>query len=319
MPSKFVLDKSFYTYNFYNKARNVITEKYPIVVPSYNSAKYSRFLNFVKNNTTENDYWPIYLVVRNSQKAAYEETYSNIPGITFIAMEDTLINNSGKVRREINNYFTGKYKTIFVMDDDVIPRFMARAVRAEDSTDRYFYDKSMSNVVNLFSMWQVSHDWLMKKHPHAIMSFLYNIDFIFEMKYGLDHAYTLGGKAGCAMAIELNRLKAIDLNYLSNDEINGAFDDADLIVRGLEKKVYPIKIAFMTCDYIKMSLNVRGTQDKDRDNRVRRQWQALYDLYNNNNYLKINKKGNLLIGWRKFFRENYPNVDTNGSIYDAIK
>lgn len=323
MATKFTLDKSFYTYEFYENARKKIKKKIPIVIPSYNASENNILLEFIRENTTKKDYWPVYVVVRNTQKNAYEKSYSDIPGITFIGMKDELIAGSGKVRREINNYFTEKYKSIFVMDDDTIPRFMARAIRS-DGAERYSIDKSKTNIVNLFSMWQLAHEWLMKNYPQATMTFLYNVGFIFDLKYSRNQCYTLGGKAGCAMCLELDRLKQYNLNYLSNEEINGGFDDADLLIRGLPYKVYPIKIAFMTCDFPPMSVDCRGSQKADDsvDNRILRQWKALYDIYKDHDfikkYIKLNKKGNLIINWRRFFKDNYPDIATRGSIYDKI-
>ena len=324
MASKFKLDESFYTYEFYNKAPSLIKKKIPIVIPSYNASENNILLDFIRENTTKKSYWPVYVVVRNTQKAAYEKNYGDIPGITFIGMEDELIAGSGKVRREINNYFTGKFKSIFVMDDDTIPKFMTRAVRSTDGTERYSVDKTKTNVVNLFSMWQLAHEWLMKNYPHAMMTFLYNVGFIFAMKYATNQCYTLGGKAGCAMCLELDRLKEYNLNYLSNEEINGGFDDADLLIRGLPYGVYPIKIAFMTVDFPPMSVDCRGSQEADNtvDNRILRQWKALYDIYKDKDvikkYISLNKKGNLIINWRRFFKDTYPDVATRGSIYDKI-
>jgi hypothetical protein len=323
MGSKFVLDESFYTYYFYENARKQIKKRVPIVIPSYNASENNILLDFIRENSTKKDYWPVFVVVRHTQKAAYEKNYSDVPGITFIGMKDSLIAGSGKVRREINNYFTGKYKSIFVMDDDTIPRFMARAYSA-DGSERYSVDYSKTNIVNIFSMWQVAHEWLMEQYPHAHMTFLYNRGFIFDLKYARNHCYTLGGKAGCAMCIELDRLKKYNLNYLSNEEINGGFDDADLLLRGLPYGVYPIKIAFMTCEFPPMSIDCRGSQEADAsvDNRIVRQWEALYDIYKDKDvirdYIKLNKKGNLIINWRRFFKNTYPEVATRGSIYDKV-
>ena len=80
----------------------------------------------------------------------------------------------------------------------------------------------------------------------------------------------------------------------------------------------------MTVDFPPMSVDCRGSQEADStvDNRILRQWKALYDIYKDKDvikkYISLNKKGNLIINWRRFFKDAYPDVATRGSIYDKI-
>ena len=181
-----------------NKAINHIDEKIPIVVPSYNRYENNIFLNYVREYMI-NDTWPIYVIVRQSQKKLYEANYGDLKSVTFVAFKDEEIDDIGKTRNKMISYFSKKYDTIFNLDDDSRLMFKANAIRHRDNNIRYSRDTKTNDICKMFAMWQLTHEYLSKEHPNCWITYLYNEAFIFDPKYGTTNSYSVGGLATAAI------------------------------------------------------------------------------------------------------------------------
>lgn len=313
--TEYILDKNFWTYDFYNKAINHIDEKIPIVVPSYNRYENNIFLDYVRKYMV-NDTWPIYVIVRQSQKKLYEANYGDLKSVTFVAFKDEEIDDIGKTRNKMISYFSKKYDTIFNLDDDSRLMFKANAIRHRDNNIRYSRDTKTNDICKMFAMWQLTHEYLCKEHPNCWITYLYNEAFIFDPKYGTTHSYSVGGLAASCVCINLDKLKKYNLNYLSIHDTG--HEDIDLVIRAMKYKLYPISIKFICSRLAPIGGEVsKSIGFDDMDERLLYQNKRLYELYGDSPYITLNKHQHIKINWNKFCKDNKI-IDKCGSIKDKV-
>lgn len=316
---KYKLDSNYWTNDFYDKAIDHIEKKYPIVVPSYNRYEDNYFLDLVAKNRIPD--WPIFFVTRESQKDLYMKNYGDLP-ITFLSFKDEEINDIGKTRHKIIEYFTEQgYDNIFMLDDHckLVTKVVGKNSLDPDNIKyKYLIDSKKKNMSNMFAMWQLTHDYLLKEYPGCWITQSYFADFIFDPKYGDNCSFSLGAMASISVCINLNKLKQYNLNYLSVHETG--HEDIDLIIRAMDYKLYPIAIKYLNAvvyhgieSEVKKSLKIADNID-----RVKYQNKKLYDMYKDTNpYVTLNKNDGLRIQWRRFFKDNNIAIK-NGSIKETL-
>ena len=319
--SKYKLVKDYWTYDFYNLAINKIDYKIPIVVPSYNRYENNYFLEMVKAGRLHN--WPIFVVVRESQKDLYEANY-NLPNVSFLAFKDDEINNIGKTRMTIVKYFTKHdYDSVFVFDDDCDLYFKALAIRNDEVTlSRYSVDKSMNDLTNIFAMWQLTHEYLINKYLGCWVTHPNFTDFIFMSKYGENHSYAVGASAAGAVCLNLKLLKKYNLNYVSSE--NTGHEDIDLLIRALRHELYPIAIKYFSTYVVPNTVSeVQKNLNCDTDlERQKYQYGRLHDLYADEPYITWPESSFIRFNWVRFCKDKH--IDPrHGSIknelYNSLK
>ena len=319
------INKSYWTYDFYEQAIKHISTKIPIVIPSYNRYENNYFLDYVRENMSAEEPWPIYVVVRKSQKKLYEANYGDIPEITFVAFKDEEIDNIGKTRNRFIKYFTSKFDSIFVLDDDLKLEFKTMSSRVEDGKRYYRFtvDKKKNNVAKIMAMWQLSHEFIMQQYDGCWSTYLYMRAFAFDPKYGDRQSYNAGGKAICAVCLDLKKLKKYKLNYLSSTETG--HEDIDIIIRAMQYKLYPVAIKCISFTAPMNNNSVVNTNlgFNDIRERINMQNKKLYDMYHSTNpYIGMNKRDNLIINWNQYFKDinlTHLNGSIKKELYNNLK
>ena len=305
----FKKDGNYWTYDFYEFAPKFIDDKIPIVVPSYNDYKKNLFIEQVRNNEA-ND-WPIYIVVRKSQYNDYVEYTKDIESISIVEFEDNLIDDIGKTRREIVNYFSDRYNYIFMLDGDVFP--VLKVMSHYENRSRLSFDKSKNKLENLFSMWQLAHYNIVSKFDKCWCTYLYINDMVFNPCYGEELSYTVGGLPACCTCIDLFKIKESGINYKSIKDTG--HDDIDLAIRLMDYGLFPISIKFL-CSLMRPISNMGFDSIDDR---LDYQNEKLYDLYGDTNkYLSLNSKNRININYKKFVKDMYGITNTKGSIKEEV-
>lgn len=320
MWSKYKLAKKHWLIDFYNCAyENITTEKIPVVMPSYNRFENNRFLDNVRENMKED--WPIYVVVRKSQKKLYEQNYGDIPNVTFVAFKDEDINNIGKTRIKIIEYFTKRFDHIFTVDDDLQMIIQTKA-KSSDPTykiqEKLFENRNLSDPARIFAMWQLCHLHLVNKYEGCYCTYAYINSFIINLYYSEEKSYNIGGKAICALCLDLKKMKKYKLNYLSSTDTG--HEDIDLVIRAMKYKLYPISIK---CINFKATISNVSVITKDMNfetvkDRVILQNKILVEKYKDNPYISLNKRDNLIFNWNKYLEDIGFDQDEYGSLRKEV-
>lgn len=309
----------YWLIDFYNCAYENVTNKIPVVVPSYNRYENNLFLDNVRKNMHED--WPIYVVVRQSQKKLYEKHYGDLANVTFVAFKDEDINNIGKTRIKIVEYFTKRFDNIITVDDDLTMVVKTKAKSTNPTykiPEKLFLNKKLNDPARIFAMWQLCHEHLITKYEGCYCTYAYIDNFVIDLAYSENRSYNMGGKAICAVCLNLKRMKKHKLNYLSSTETG--HEDIDLIIRAMDHKMYPISIkciAFHGC-ISNVSVITRDMNFKTVKERVLYQNKLLVTKYSSNPYVSLNKRDNLLFNWNKYLKDIGFNQPKYGSIRKEV-
>ena len=314
------LANRYWSIDFYNCAyENLTGEKIPVVIPSYNRYENNRFLDNVRENMHKD--WPIYVVVRRSQKKLYEQNYGDLANVTFVAFKDEDINNIGKTRIKIVDYFTKKFDSIITVDDDLQMIVKSKA-KSTDPTyklqEKLFENRKLNDPARIFAMWQLSHNYLSNKYEGCYCTYVYCDSFVIDLDYSEDKSYSIGGKAICAVCLNLKRMKKYKLNYLSSTETG--HEDIDIIIQAMKYKLYPISIKcfnFKAC-MSNVSVITRDMNFENVKERVVYQNKILLEKYKDNPYISMNKRNNLIINWNKYLSDIGFSQNTFGSIKQEV-
>ena len=299
-----LMKSDFWTNNFYNQAYELIKDedKFPIVIPTYNRPE-NKFIKYATSNMYNGNTWPIYLVVRKSQEELYKNSkYVNgFNYVNVLSFEDDEINDIGKVRKKIVEYFTNKTKCIFMLDDD-IDKIVYTVPFTRDSGSKvslsllpsYGFKVDMARV---FAMWQISMLYANSKVKDLILScamvqgFSWDSDFCDE-DFGLRY---MAGPHTLVTCLNLDTFKNKNLNYRT---IKGnGHDDIDLLIRAL-------LAGCTTCEFRWLTFYNPGAGTSMLDfNSVKERFTKQYEeMYNN-------FKDVSFIKWRN--RKDIPNVGIN--------
>lgn len=224
-----------YTKYLYDICYNIVDEsKMPIVVPSYNRFS-PDFINLLKSNYNNDINYPVFVIVRESQKANYIESIGDYPNINIIAVEDNLIRNTGLVRRYISKEFYNRgYDNIFMVDDDVTLVSCLHKIVNSKGNISSVTDNSL-NVFKVFAILQFAHEEICRIFDKYIITgitpkyFCYRAEFS-DSKNSLQ---ILHKSLIQLVAVNLKRLQEFGLEY-NNSETHG-HEDTELLFQILEK------------------------------------------------------------------------------------
>jgi hypothetical protein len=243
IPKEKLTESDYWTNKLYNMAyERVKDRKYPLIIPSYNRPD-NRMTKYIYEHTIDSEPWDIYVVVRASQKEAYEnaEYFKKCNGkVKLLAFPDKDIDDLGKVRVEVVKYFTDKVDCVLMMDDDVndiaytAPYTRASGAKISVSITDKFVGKTM-NFSRIMAMWQVAMEETIKIHDNVIIScpmiagFSWAPDFC-DPELSLK---VMSGAQACCMCVNLNACKKYDINFRTNK--GNGHEDKDFTIRAIQK------------------------------------------------------------------------------------
>lgn len=303
--SEELLEIDCWSNKFYEEAYDIVKDRlFPIVIPSYNRPNCG-FLKWVVDKVVPGYEYPIFIVVRQSQKEMYEASeYIKYKDYVHVkAFPDELIDDIGKTREQIVKAFSKQYDYIFMCDDDItnfchtVPYFRSNGEPKAQGVTTLNFGKTMA-------MWQIATEYVANKYgvmftTGMMQGFSWVPDFINVEK----SMRLLSGLPTGTVCLNLKKLKELDLNYRTL--IGNGHDDLDLLIRGLEKGLINCEFRWMTYSSVAM-----GTMNFDSiQERFTQQQKEMKDNFGHIEYIKwIHQRGldNVGINWRKV-REQFKN------------
>lgn len=301
-----LMESDFWTNEFYRGVDGLIKyeDKFPIVIPTYNRPD-NKFIKYATSHMFNGNTWPIFLVVRKSQEQMYNDSeyVKNFDYVTVLAFEDEEINDIGKVRKKIVEYFSERYKFIFMLDDDIDKIVYTHPYKRESGSNvslslipSYGFKVDMANV---FAMWQLSMLYSNSLVKDLILSCAMVQGFSWDENFCDEDASVrfMAGPHTLVTCLNLETFKNKNLNYRT---IHGnGHDDIDLLIRAL-------LAGCTTCEYRWLTFfnPGAGTSMLDFDSvkeRFTKQYEEMYNNFKNVNFIK----------WRN--RKDIPNVGINWS------
>lgn len=301
-----VPETDFWTNKLYNKAYEMVgtRKKFPLVIPSYNRPS-NRITEYIMNHITDTEPWDIYIAVRKSQQAAYEadENFKKISCMHTLAFDDDLIDDAGKVRGKIVEYFTDKVDGLFMMDDDVFDlTYTAPFKRSTGSKISVAVtDKARKeNLGRILAMWQVAMEETFKLHNNVIITC--------PMIAGFSWAETfcdpdlgikvMSGAQVCCLGINLNACKKYDVNFRTSK--GNGHEDKDFVIRALLKGCMTAEYRWLAYSCPSMGKDFLNTGVKER---MAQQHDEMYANFSDVDFVKWivdrNDYKNVRINWNK--------------------
>lgn len=321
-----------WTNKMYDQCYDIVKDRlYPVVIPTYNRPN----CNFLKWVTTimQKDYeWPIYLVIRQSQKDLYEASeYVKFNSYVHIkAFPDNMIDDIGKVREQIVNAFSKQFDCVFMFDDD-ITNFCHSVPWVRSNGEPKAQGVKSDNFGKTMAMWQVAMEYAIKKYDVVsstgmMQGFSWVPDFI-DVKSSMR---ILSGLPTLAVCINLKKLKELNLNYRTI--IGNGHDDLDLLIRYLQKGALTAEFRWMT--YSSPGIGTDILHFNTVHERFEVQQKEMYENYKDVPFVKFyTPRGlpNVGIYWNKlidFYKENgfgdwkserYQDLWRNGKLIEDAK
>ena len=321
-----------WTNKLYNEAYDIVKDRlYPVVIPTYNRPQ-CNFLKWVTEIVQKGYEWPIYLVVRKSQKEMYEnsEYVKFFDYIHVKAFPDEMIDDIGKVREQIVNAFSKQYECIFMFDDD-ITNFSHSVPWVRSNGEPKAQSVKSNNFGKTMAMWQIAMEYAIKKYDvfsstGMMQGFSWVPDFInVESSIRI-----LSGLPTLAVCINLRKLKELNLNYRTI--IGNGHDDLDLLIRCLQKGALTAEFRWMT--YSSPGIGTDILNFNTVEERFAIQQEEMYKNYKDVPFVKFyTPRGlpNVGIYWNKlldFYKDNgfgdwkdqrYQDLWRNGKLLEEAK
>lgn len=320
----------YWTTDLYNKAYEIVKDRlFPVVVPSYNRPD-NLFSKFCNDFMKPGEEYPIYFVVRDSQR----EAYMNAPYIQgreymrVISFPDEEIDNIGKTRAKIVSYFQNKVDNIIMFDDDVldgsftVPSYKADGVdvksklltlrssqskKAEESP--FFKPTSFGRML---AMWQVMHEIAVEKYNIGLSTCL-SAGFAYMPDYCLQKS-SIRLYSGCFaafVALNLKLIKEHDINYRTI--LGNGHEDIDFQIRCLEDKIPMCEFRWLQFAFDGTVSTEMGRTYTDGKERYKVQAEELQNNFSHLPYLKyMCRRGvyNVRVNWNKYI-ETQLDIDKN--------
>ena len=322
--SKENLTKSdFWTNKLYNNAyEKVKNRKYPLVIPSYNRPN-SIMMKYIHDNTDFNEPWDIYFVVRKSQIHDYEENiyFKEMPFVKLLSFEDHLIDDAGKVRMKIIEFFNDKEEALIFMDDDITNLTYTVPFRRDSGANislAVSQKFAKINFARILAMWQIAMEKAIELNDKLIISCPMIAGFSWAEDYcdsEISIKYMSGAQVAC-FCINLKNCKTYDINFRTN--VGNGHEDKDFVIRSIlagcataEFRWLAYSCSSMGTDYLNLSVKERMEKQHDemynnfhdldfvkfiidRNNfkNVRINWNKATKYYNKINGTDINRKNN---------------------------
>ena len=263
-----------WTEELYERAYECVEDrKWPVIIPSYNRPCFETQKLF---KFTECENWPVYVVIRESQRELYNVKY---PYVTYIIVPDNVISNIGNTRAFIVRFATKKgFDHIFMLDDDMKSfKYSVAATTKKGDPKAKVVDTSFSRFM---AMWQVSSESLQDFILTGLIpeQFAWTSDCV-----DADKCTDITTLVNGAVCVNIGKLKAFGLNYQDNKIVG--HEDIEMAIQCFEHGLPCVKFKFLT--YRVNPSDLWGYSS------VQERMQSQYDL------MYENHKGKPYISFRK--------------------
>lgn len=302
---KKVPETDFWTNKLYNMAYDRVKDrKFPLVIPSYNRPN-NRITQYIADHVNADEPWDIYVAVRESQKELYEndENFKKCDSIKVLPFPDNMIDDAGKVRGKIVEYFMDKVDCLFMMDDDVFDlTYTAPFKRSTGSKISVAVtDKARKeNFSRILAMWQVAMEETLKLHDNVIITC--------PMIAGFSWAETfcdpelgiklMSGAQVCCLGINVKACKKYDVNFRTSK--GNGHEDKDFVIRALLKGCMTAEYRWLAYSCPSMGKDFLNTGVKER---MAQQHDEMYANFSEVEFMKWivdrNDYKNVRINWNK--------------------
>lgn len=156
--------EKWWTEQLYDKAYEIVKDrKYPVMIPSYNRPNPEIVSRLFSNMTPESNY-PVFVVVRESQKEEYMNSIGGYYGITILPFPDEEICNLGFTRTRIMKWcHENGYKGAFMFDDDILDlHYLTHKVTVNNREIAGPGDEQ--DISRVLAMWQMAQEYGAEKH-----------------------------------------------------------------------------------------------------------------------------------------------------------
>lgn len=305
-----ITSTDFWTNRLYNTAYEIVKDRqFPIVIPSYNRPE-NLFLKWVDSSFTD-ETWPIYIVVRKSQVESYEAS-KYVFGkdyIKIVGIEDSYIDDIGKVRKAIVEHFSDSNKCVFMFDDD-ITKFSYTAPYTRDSGAKISMSVDVKSPARVFAMWQLAMEKAIEIRDDLIVSCAmiagFNwVDTFCDEEESLRY---MSGPQTLAVCINLDAFKKFNINYRTLK--GNGHDDIDLLIRALLKGATTAEFRWISYNSPGIGTDILDFDSVDA--RFTQQYNEMYAHFSDINFVKWKhaKHDNVGINWKKaidYHNNNFEN------------
>ena len=224
-----------WTKELYERAYECVeNRKWPIVIPSYNRPD---FITQKLFKFTEDENWPVYVVIRESQRELYSVKY---PYVTYVIVPDHIITNIGNTRAFIVRWAIKKgFDYIFMLDDDVKSfKYSIPALTKKGLPKAKVVDTSFSRFM---AMWQLSSESLSDfiLTGLALEHFAWGEDCV-----DVDRCTDATSVVTDVVCVNIKRLSTLGLNYQDNKRVG--HEDMEMAIQAFEHGIPCVKFKFLT-------------------------------------------------------------------------
>ena len=299
-----LLEIDCWSNKLYEEAYDIVKDRlYPVVIPTYNRPN-CNFLKWVNEIMQPGYEYPIYLVVRQSQKDLYESSeYVKYKDYVHVkTFPDELINDIGKVREQIVNAFSKKYECVFMFDDD-ITNFCHSVPYVRSNGEPKAQGVKSNNFGKTMAMWQVAMEYAVKKYDVVFSTgMMQGFSWVPDFINVNSSIRILSGLPTLAVCVNLRKLKESNLNYRTI--IGNGHDDIDLLIRCLQKGLLTAEFRWMT--YSSPGIGTDILHFNTVTERFTKQRDEMYNNFKDVPFVKwVHVRGldNVGINWRKVLDE----------------
>lgn len=318
-----ITESDFWTNKLYNKAYDVVKDrKFPIVIPTYNRPE-NKFIQWATSTFTDDENWPIYLVVRESQVEQYEASpyVKDFDYVHVIGFTDSEIDDIGKVRKKIVEHFSKTEDCVFMFDDD-ITGFTYTAPFKRASGSNISMSVKPKSTARVFAMWQLAMETAMSKRDDLIISnamiagFNWMPDFCDEEQ----SIRFMSGPQTLAVCINLKTFNKYNLNYRTL--IGNGHDDVDLLIRALLAGCTSCEFRWLSYQSPGIGTDILNFASVEQ--RFKQQYDEMYAHYSEVDFVKWKhaKNGkqldNVGINWRRAIKYHNENITDAEPLVDRF-
>lgn len=303
----------FWTNELYRTAYNNIEEKdrCPLVIPSYNRPE-NIISKYIFEYTKDDEQWPVVFVVRESQEVDYKESYyiKNNSNIYIISFPDKEINDIGKTRAKIVDYFKAKsFPFIFISDDDNFKFFYSLPFTRSTGTRISYYYHDNNSFPRFMAMWQTAMQQAVDYRNNVIISCPMIAGFSWVDKFcdiDLSIKYVSGPQVALT-CLNMNAIRESGLNYKTIKD-NG-HEDKDFLIRALLDGYITAEFRWLT--YFNGGMKNELLKTSSIEERFKQQYEEMRKNFPDVEFIKwiTNKKlYNVGIHWSralKYHNENF--------------
>ncbi len=304
--------EKFWTEELYEKAYDIVKDrKFPIVIPSCNRPN-PLVLDKFLNDTYNDEYWPVWFIVRNSQEAEYRKNITR-PNTWVVGFPDEEINDYGKAKQKCVEFaHTQKFDFIFSLDDDLEDMGFKRLKIMENGNkyarpaimnDFETYDedhpmynpKKSCNSCKFFALWQLVSEVCFDKYKSLYISL--NLKSFGFSADNVDKENSLKLISGKSPMQALNVKELMKKDYKFNSDKEVGFSDLDFMINLYKNKEITSMIPWMYYDMPKDGVSVDNyPYYKDLYERLTVSMDKLFNCHTDIDFIRRKDQKNKALG-----------------------